>query len=145
MPKLVNANLNNSNDFTSKSNVTHSVSTAISYKLDGFQFALGLKWQTGKPYTIAKERSDGLEFNDGINTVELPIYHRLDLSSTYDFKLSKYNKLRGEIGLSIRNIYNRKSLISKEYRGNNSIGDPIEIIEKLSIGITPNLMFRIYW
>ncbi|MDA8850351.1 MAG: hypothetical protein P8M66_02575 [Flavobacteriaceae bacterium] len=47
--------------------------------------------------------------------------------------------------LSIRNIYNRKNLISREYRGNNSLDDPIELIEKLSIGITPNLMFRIYW
>jgi hypothetical protein len=138
-------NLNNNKDFTSKSNVTHSLSAALSYKLDGFQFALGWKWQTGKPFTIANDSSDGLEFNNGINTGELPIYHRLDLSSTYNFKMSKYNKLRGKIGLSIRNIYNRTNLISKEYRGNNSIDDPIELIEKLSIGITPNLMFRIYW
>jgi hypothetical protein len=138
-------NLNNGNDFTSKSNVTHSVSTAISYKLDGFQFALGWKWQTGKPYTISEESSNGLEFNDGINTGELPIYHRLDFSSTYDFTIAKGNKLRGKVGLSIRNIYNRKNLISKEYRGNNSLNDPIELIEKFSIGITPNFMFRLYW
>ena len=138
-------NLNNNKDFTSKSNVIHSVSAALNYKLDGFQFALGWKWQTGKPYTIANDSSDGLEFNDGINTGELPIYHRLDLSSTFNFKMSKHNKLRGKIGLSIRNIYNRKNLISKEYRGNNSINEPIELIEKLSIGITPNLMFRMYW
>jgi len=138
-------NLNNSKDFTSKSNVTHSISTALSYELGGLQFALGWKWQTGKPYTVAKESSDGLEFNDGINTGELPIYHRLDFSSTYDFKMSKRNKLRGKIGLSIRNIYNRMNLISREYRGNNSLDDPIELIEKFSIGITPNLMFRLYW
>jgi len=59
--------------------------------------------------------------------------------------MSKHNKLRGKVGLSIRNIYNRKNLISREYRGNNSLDDPIELIEKLSIGITPNLMFRLYW
>jgi len=104
-----------------------------------------LKWQTGKPYTIAKERSDGLEFNDGINTGKLPIYHRLDFSSTYDFKISKRDKLRGKVGLSVRNILNRKNLISIEYRGNNSLEDPIELMEKFSIGITPNLMFRLYW
>ena len=138
-------NINNTKDFTSKSNVTHSVSAALSYILDGFQFALGWKWQTGKPYTIAIESSDGLEFNEGVNTGELPIYHRLDLSSTYNFKMSKHNKLRGKIGLSIRNIYNRTNLISREYRGNNSLDDPIELIEKFSIGITPNLMFRLYW
>lgn len=138
-------NLNNDKDFTSKSNVTHSVSMALSYALNDFQFALGWKWQTGKPYTISSETSNGLEFNDGINTGELPIYHRLDFSSTYNFKMFKHNKLRGKIGLSIRNIYNRKNLISREYRGNNSLDDPIELLEKFSIGITPNLMFRIYW
>ena len=138
-------NLNNNKDFTSKSNVTHSVSTALSYKQDGFQFALGWKWQTGKPYTIANERSNGLEFNNGINTGKLPIYHRLDFSSTYNFKISKRNKLRGKVGLSVRNILNRKNLISIEYRGNNSLEDPIELMEKFSIGITPNLMFRLYW
>lgn len=138
-------NLNNSKDFRSKSNVTHSISTALSYKLNSFQFALGWKWQTGKPYTIAEEGNDGLEFNDGVNTGELPVYHRLDFSSTYNFKMSKHNKLRGKLGLSIRNIYNRENLISKEYRGNNSLDDPIELIEKFSIGITPNLMFRLYW
>ena len=117
----------------------------MSYKLDGFQFALGWKWQTGKPYTIANDSSDGLEFNDGINTGKLPIYHRLDFSSTYNFKISKRNKLRAKAGISVRNIFNRKNLISKEYIGNNSLEDPIQLMEKFSIGITPNLMFRLYW
>ena len=138
-------NLNDSRAFTSKSNISHALSTALSYKLNSFQFALGWKWQTGKPYTIGEEGSDGLEFNNGVNTGELPIYHRLDFSSTYNFKMSKHNKLRGKVGLSIRNIYNRENLISREYRGNNSLNDPIELIEKYSIGITPNLMFRLYW
>jgi len=138
-------NLNNNRDFTSKSNVTHAISSAVSYKLNKFQFALGFKWQTGKPYTISEINNDELAFNDGINTGELPNYHRLDFSSTYNFKFSKQNKLRGKIGLSIRNIYNRKNLISREYRGNNNLNDPIELIEKYSLGITPNLMFRVYW
>lgn len=136
--------LNNNKDFTSKSNVTHAVSSALSYKFRSFQFALGWKWQTGKPYTLAKTGDDGLEFNNGINTEKLPIYHRLDLSSTYKFNISKRNNLRGKIGFSIRNIYNRKNLISKEYRGNNSLNDPIERMDKYSIGITPNIMFRLY-
>jgi len=138
-------NLNANKAFNSKSNISHAVSTALSYKLKGIQLALGWKWQTGKPYTIAQENGGDLEFVDGINTAELPIYHRLDFSSTYKFKMAQDSKLRGEIGISIRNIYNRKNLISKEYRGNNSTNDPIELIEKYSIGITPNLMFRLYW
>ena len=143
--KSIFENLNDSNEFTSKSNISHAISTALSYQLKRFQFALGWKWQTGKPYTIAQDNSDNLEFNNGINTGELPIYHRMDFSSIYNFKISKRNRLRGKVGLSIRNIYNRKNLISREYRGNNSLDDPIELIEKYSIGITPNLMVRLYW
>lgn len=138
-------NLNDNKSFKSKSNVTHAVSTALSYKIDDFQMALGWKWQTGKPYTIAEDTEDGYDFNDGVNTAELPVYHRLDFSSTYSFKMSKRNKLRGKVGISVRNIYNRRNLISREYRGNNSLDDPVELIERYSIGITPNFMFRLYW
>ncbi|WP_299365752.1 TonB-dependent receptor [Winogradskyella sp.] len=137
--------LNDGRSFKSKSNITHAVSSALSYKLNGFQVALGWKWQTGRPYTVADEGADGLEFNNGVNTGQLPVYHRLDLSSTYTFKLSQHNKLRGKVGVSIRNLYNRNNLISREYRGNNSLNDPVELIERFSIGITPNFMFRLYW
>ena len=130
---------------TLKSNVTHAVSSAVSYKLNGFQLALGWKWQTGKPYTISQQDGDGLVFNEGINTGELPNYHRLDFSSTYSFKFSEQNKLKGKVGFSVRNIYNRKNLISREYSGNNSLNDPVKLIEKYALGITPNLMFRVYW
>ncbi|WP_422105165.1 FecR domain-containing protein [Winogradskyella sp.] len=138
-------NLNNGDSFKSKSNITHAVSSALSYKLDGFQVALGWKWQTGRPFTLAEVGEDGLEFNNGVNTGQLPVYHRLDLSSTYSFKMSKRNTLRGKVGVSIRNLYNRNNLISREYRGNNSLDDPVELIERFSIGITPNFMFRLYW
>ena len=59
--------------------------------------------------------------------------------------MSNRNKLRGKIGLSIRNLYNRNNLISREYRGNNSLSDTVELVERYSIGITPNIMFRLYW
>ncbi|MDH7912869.1 FecR domain-containing protein [Winogradskyella sp. SYSU M77433] len=138
-------NLNENKSFNSKSNVTHAISTAVSYKKDGFQASLGWKWQTGRPYTIAEESDDGLDFNNGINTGKLPVYHRLDLSSTYSFNFSKKSNLKGKVGVSLRNIYNRHNLITKEYRGNNSLSDSVELIECYSIGITPNIMFRLYW
>ncbi|WP_426429785.1 TonB-dependent receptor domain-containing protein [Winogradskyella sp. HB-48] len=138
-------NLNDNKSFNSRTNITHAVSAALSYNLNEFQVALGWKWQTGRPYTIADEGADGLIFNNGINTGELPVYHRLDLSSTYSFKFSKKNKLRGKVGLSMRNLYNRANIISREYRGNNSLNDPVELIERYSIGFTPNFMFRLYW
>jgi hypothetical protein len=138
-------NINNNNSFKSKSNVTHALSTALSYQLNDFQFSLGWKWQTGRPFTEANINDDVVSFDNGVNTGQLPDYHRLDFSSTYSFSLSSTTSLRGKIGFSVRNLYNRRSLISREYRGNNNINDPIEIIDRFSLGITPNLLFRIYW
>jgi hypothetical protein len=137
--------LNGNNYFNSRSNVRHAFSTSVSYKLSNFQIALGWRWQTGKPYTVAVAGEDGLEFNSGINTKRLPNYHRLDFSSTYSFKFLKTSKLRAEVGLSIRNIYNKTNFISREYRGNNDFNGDIETIDKFSLGFTPNLMFRLNW
>ena len=136
--------LNDNENFTASSNIRHALSTSITYKLNRFQMALGWKWQTGKPFTKYSEGVNGIEFA-GINTERLPQYHRLDFSSTYSFNLSKNSKTQGKIGLSIRNVYNRKNHISREYTGNNTLNDPIEVVDKFSIGFTPNLLFRIRW
>jgi len=138
-------NLNNDNSFTSRSNVIHSVAMSLSYKISKFQIALGWKWQTGKPFTGSTQGVDGLEFNEGINTKRLPNYHRLDVSSTYAFNFSEASKIKGKIGFSIRNVYNRNNLISREYLGNNDFDNDIEVVDKFSLGFTPNLMFRLYW
>ncbi|WP_460219510.1 TonB-dependent receptor domain-containing protein [Psychroserpens sp. MEBiC05023] len=138
-------NLNENSYFTSRSNVRHALSTSLSYKVSDFQIALGWRWQTGKPYTESSDGVDGLEFNNGINTKRLPDYHRLDLSSTYKFKFSSDSKLRAKVGFSIRNVYDKENLISREYRGNNGLSSEIETIDRFGIGFTPNLMFRLYW
>ncbi len=138
-------NLNNDAYFTSRSNVRHAFSAALSYKVSNFQMALGWRWQTGKPYTVSSMGNEGFEFNDGINTERLPNYHRLDFSSTYKFRFSSEGKLSAKIGLSIRNVYDKFNLISTEYRGNNDFNSEIERIDRYAIGFTPNLMFRVYW
>ena len=137
--------LNNNESFTSRSNVIHSVVTSLSYKVSNFQVALGWRWQTGKPFTASALGANGLEFNEGINTRRLPNYHRLDFSSTYEFNFSEDRNLKGKVGLSIRNVYNRNNLLSREYLGNNDFNNEIEVIDKFSLGFTPNLMFRLYW
>lgn len=138
-------NINNEESFKSKSNVTHAVNTSLSYKLKDFDFSIGWRWQTGRPFTIAETVGETLEFNQGVNTGTLPNYHRLDFSSTYKFDFSESGRLKGKVGLSVRNVYDNRVLISREYRGNNNVNDPIEVIDRFSLGITPNVMFRVYW
>lgn len=138
-------NLNSDSYFTSRSNVRHAFSAALSYKVSDFQVALGWRWQTGKPFTVSTVGTSGLEFNNGINSNRLPDYHRLDFSSTYKFRFSTQGNLRAKVGFSIRNVYDKNNLISTEYRGNNDFNNDIERIDRFAIGFTPNLMFRLYW
>jgi len=138
-------NINNNDSFKSKSNVTHAVNTALAYSISDFDLSLGWRWQTGRPFTIAEPVGQTLAFNQGVNTGTLPNYHRLDFSATYKFNLTSSGRLKGKAGLSVRNVYDNRVLISREYRGNNNIGEPIEVIDRFSLRITPNLMFRVYF
>lgn len=137
--------INNYKYFTANTNIEHSFTSSITYKIKKIDMALGWKWQSGRPYTHSIEGQNGLEFNEGINTRRLDNYHRLDFSSTYSFDILKKEKLKGKIGFSIRNLYNRKNHISKGYRGNNSLEDPITAIDEFSVGFMPNIVFRAYW
>jgi len=136
--------LNNKEYFTSNTSITHSISTSIAYKIKQFQVALGWKWRTGKPYTKSIIENENIRF-EGINTEHLSNYHRLDFSTTYQFSLAKNNHLKGKIGVSIRNVYNQKNHLSREYYGYNNIDDPITIQDKYSLGFTPNFLVKVYW
>lgn len=135
-------NLNNNAFFDANTSITHAFSTSLTYKFKRIQFALGWRWHTGKPFTKSITTNNQINF-EGINTERLPNYHRLDFSSTYLFGFSK--KIRGKVGFSIRNLYNKKNHLSREYTGFNNINDPIIVNNKFSLGFTPNFLFKVYW
>lgn len=138
--------INNNIYFTSSNQIKHALSASMSYKVNSFQFSMGWKWHTGKPYT--KLVSDGTVGNvsfDEINTERLPDYHRLDASAIYEFSISKKSDFKGKIGFSLRNILNQTNLISKDFIGNNVANDPVIIRDHYSIGVVPNVVFRLNW
>ena len=135
--------INNNESFTSSTNIKHSFTSSVAYNLKQFQVALAWNWRTGKPFTKAYIAPDSQYYYIGINTEELPNYHRLDFSSTYDFNFSKKSKIKGKVGFSIRNVYNKNNLLSREYVGNNSVNDPVVVVDKYSLGFTPNFLFRV--
>lgn len=138
--------INNNHYFTASNEIAHAISASISYKTKKLQVALGWKWHTGKPYTLSTGNPNDDDVSlIGVNTERLPNYHRLDLSSVYNFWFSKKSNIKGKIGLSISNLYNQKNHLSREYTGNNIADDPIVIQDYYSLNITPNFLFRIYW
>lgn len=136
--------LNNNQYFIASSEIKNAITTSLHYKKNNLQVTLGWSWRSGKPITDLDVDEDGYYFFDGINNEKLKDYHRLDISATYDFFLSKKRKSKGKVGISIRNLYNNKNHIDTYFTGNNTVNDPIEIYKYHSIGITPNFMMRFY-
>lgn len=137
--------INNGYSFTANTNIKHAINTSLVYQKKQIQFALGWKWHSGKPYTKSTTNAQGTIVFDDINTEVLPNFHRLDFSAMYAFKWNNKQRLKSKFGVSIRNVYNRSSLLSRDYISNNAINNTIQIVDKFSLGFTPNILYRVYW
>ncbi len=143
------SNINNSKPFSGNFHIAHQLYWSHSYKLNAFDLSLGWRFRTGIPYTKALGlQDDGYSIlYDKINNERLPNYHRLDFSATYKFNFSKKETWKGKLGFSLLNIYNKKSILSKDYKVRLST-DPdtpyfLQETTKIALGITPNIVFRI--
>lgn len=127
------------------------------------EVSLGWIFRSGSPYT----QPDGLEFilddeddpdpdpEDGfyeirygpINGQRLPLYHRLDLSVWYKFGQNQ-DRINGQIGLSIQNLYNRENVWQRFFYLEDLDEDTApEIVEeeRFFLGFTPNLSVQLYF
>jgi len=140
---------NNGNYFTSNLNINYSLNWSHFYEYKNFNFALSWLWHSGKSITDSNAiTADGtplqLKF-EALNDKELPIYHKLDVSALYNFKTQPNSKLKYKLGLSIQNVYNRKSTINREFRPSPGLKNSLLTVDYSSLGITPNLSFRVLW
>ncbi len=140
--------------FPANHDITNYFAWSHAYKLNNYEFSLGWNYRTGNPYTAIYDfriNSDGsptiILDTDNINSKRLPDYQRVDWSVTYSFNFSKNRK--GKLGFSILNIFNKKNLLSRTYtsvptiNSNNQITYQLEQVDRESLGITPNLVFRV--
>ena len=139
-------NLNDGKPFSSNVNINNTIKWSHFYKFKKLQFALGWIWRNGKPYTGIIPNTDPFINStnnfDTLNTLNLPIYHRLDFSVLYDFKMKRDSETKYSLGLSVLNIYNRKNTLNNEvkFRNNQLNTNSIEATQ-----ITPNIVFRVFW
>ncbi len=126
----------------------HVFNLSQTLTLNKFEIALGWNYATGRPFTKIIEDNTaifgGTIDPNGINSSRFRDYHRLDASAVYRFKLNKEKDWNGMIGLSLRNIYNRKNVISQTYRENvdEDFNLIIESIDNQSLRFTPDLVLR---
>jgi len=146
--------LNNGNSFDGINGIPHSFTWSHTYKLNQFEFSLGWKLRSGIPYTEAtgthKDQNNNLRVTYGsVNEKRLPNYQKFDFSSTYKFNFSKKKKVEGKIGVSLTNIFNKKNILDRTYELKfvNSQGNVEEQklvkTDRISLGFTPNLVFRL--
>jgi outer membrane receptor for ferrienterochelin and colicin len=142
--------INDGDDFSGNFDITHQLIWSQSLEWKDFNLSLGWSLRTGTPFTKAEGIiEDGfdtfIDFGE-FNGERLPAYHKLDISATYKFDISNDKKWKGKIGLAILNIYDRENVLRREYHIRRDPVDGSNVLRQIdnsSLGITPNLVFRV--
>ncbi|TFG72334.1 MAG: TonB-dependent receptor, partial [Flavobacteriales bacterium] len=132
--------------FPNNLDIRHTLTLAGTYDIGGLKLGLGLNYRSGKPFTepLASDPIDESVFPNRINYDEpndsrLLEYLRADASAIYGFELG--SRAAATIGLSILNFTDRKNIFNTYYRLNAT--NEIEKVENVSLGLTPNVSFRV--
>jgi hypothetical protein len=129
------------NDFPSNYDITHAITIGTSYSNKSLKISSGLNWHSGKPTTqpvLNNEILNNAVNFEAPNESRLKDYLRLDVSALYYFNLSKNTV--ANIGVSVWNVLDRDNEINNFYRINNASA---EETKQRSLGITPNLLFKV--
>ncbi len=141
-PELQNTSFPGNND------ITHNFRISNTMDVKNWEISLGWTYRTGAPFTTVNtfnSLTGDIDF-DALNSGRLPNYHRLDASLLYKFGISSKGNVKGTLGVSFQNLYNRTIPLSVFYRVDE---DPqtetqeLNQIEQLSLGFTPNITFRL--
>ncbi|WP_308990547.1 TonB-dependent receptor plug domain-containing protein [Mariniflexile litorale] len=136
--------LNNGKPFPNESDIKHAITFGSTYTYNNFKFALGLNWHSGKPTTLP-DRNDNPYDNEitysNPNGTNLKDYLRADCSTTYKFNIC--HTTRATVGVSVWNISNKKNIINSYYTLDDE--NQITKVENHSLGITPNVSFRLHF
>lgn len=131
-------------EFPNNIDIRHTFTYGINYSFKNFNLSGGFNWHTGKPTTSlveGREIIDG-ELNFGPpNNANIKDYLRVDVSGTYQFKLSK--KIDAFIGASIWNLLDTDNVVNHFFRLNDE--QEIEEIDEFALGFTPNFSFRVHF
>jgi len=132
--------------FPNNLDVRHNLTLAGSYTLNNLKMSIGVNYRSGKPFTEPDVDNpiDMAFFPASINyqsanSSRLPEYFRADASAVYNFPSN--GRTKASLGLSVINFTNRINLLNAYYQI-DGMGQ-IETIESTSLGLTPNVSFRI--
>jgi hypothetical protein len=134
--------------FSGNNDIPHSFRISNSLNINNLKFSLGWQYRNGTPYTPIKnydEETKAVTF-ESLNSDRLPSFHRLDASLTYDFAIDpKSTKI--QLSISALNIYDRIVPMVIIYRTNQQNEDLLleQVIQRRSLGFTPNMTLRLFF
>ncbi|MEX0313751.1 MAG: carboxypeptidase-like regulatory domain-containing protein [Allomuricauda sp.] len=137
------------NSFPNNLDIRHTLTFAGTYSYKNLQLGLGANFRSGRPITEPEDGDLALDTTvfpaqinyKSPNSSRLPEYLRVDASAIYKFDVGR--NVKANAGVSILNLTNRKNSLNKYYRVNED--NEIETVESISLGITPNVSFRVHF
>jgi hypothetical protein len=134
-------------EFPNNLDIRHTLTLGSTVVYGDFKLGLGLNYRTGRPFTEPQPPPNAIDTTvfpnqinfDTTNNSRLPEYIRADASLQYDFELSE--TVRATAGASVLNLTGRRNILNTYYRLNED--NEIEKIESVSLGLTPNISFRV--
>jgi len=134
--------LNDGVKFPNNADITHALTFAGTYTNNNIKFAAGLNWHSGIPNTepsVNDDPADNTISYASPNSSRLDDYLRVDCSATYAFNIS--DSAKAVLGASIWNLLNKSNIINTYYTLDKN--NAINTVENKSLGITPNISFRV--
>ena len=134
--------LNDGNPFLNNADITHAITLAGTYTKNNIKLAAGLNWHSGLPNTKPDSNQDLSDSNieyELPNSSRLDEYLRIDCSANYAFNIS--DNAKATVGASIWNVLDKNNIINTYYVLDEN--NEIVPVENRSLGITPNIIFRI--
>jgi hypothetical protein len=136
-------------EFPNNTDIRHSASLGINYDINSnFKVSVGGIWRNGQPYTIPLKGNETVQNGnttmvnyDSPNSENLDAFMRLDASLSYNFNIS--NGIKGIIRAGVINTTNEDNLINRYYKVDPNDSDKTIRIDNKSLGMTPNVSFRV--
>jgi len=144
--------IENDNYFPADNDRRHQLRLMGSWRHKRWSFTTGWRLHSGQrntaPEKIVNQRGQTRLKRGSTNGAVLPTFHRLDASVFYSWALPEESNWRGEIGLSLLNIYGQENLLDRTYLVQDT-GQPfpdryeVTAFDKVALGFTPNLTVRV--
>lgn len=128
--------------FPNNLDIRHRATFGCNYQTNNLELSTGLNWHSGKPFTEPVKMNDIVnnKINYNVpNSSRLDDYLRIDISAKYRFRIS--NRVKGQVGASIWNILNRQNIVNRYFNINDN--NQLKSVQQFSLGITPNVIFRV--